>query len=50
MERRADIESCQDAAGPETLRKLAAARDRRLVIGFERGPKKAPKRDLVVFG
>jgi hypothetical protein len=35
---------------PETLRKLATALDMRLVIGFERGPKNAPKRDLVVFG
>lgn len=44
------IESGQHAATPETLRKLATALDRRLVIGFERGPKKTPKRDLVVFG
>jgi len=44
------IESGQHAATPETLRKLATALDRRLVIGFERGPKKTPERDLVVFG
>ena len=44
------IESGHHAATPETLRKLATALDMRLVIGFERGPTKTPKRDLVVFG
>lgn len=44
------LESGQHTATPETLRKLATALDMRLVIGFERGPKKAPTRDLVVFG
>ena len=44
------IESGHHAASPETLRKLATALDMRLVIGFERGRRKAPKRDLVVFG
>ena len=44
------IESGQHTATPETLRKLAAALDMRLVIGFEHGPKKNPERDLIVFG
>src|SRR5438105_1709667 len=43
------LESGRHAASSETLRKLALALDMRLVIGFERGSKQAPKRDLVTF-
>ena len=41
------IESGQHPTSVRTLKRLAEALEMRLVIGFEHGPGKRPKRDLV---
>ena len=43
------MESGQHPTKPETLRRLAAALELRLVIGFESGPKERPTRELITL-
>lgn len=43
------IESGQHATSPQTVKKLADAFGARAVLGFEFGPAKHPKRELVVL-
>ena len=43
------MESGQHPTKPETLRRLAAALEMRLVIGFESGPKERPTRELITL-
>ena len=43
------MESGQHPTKPETLRRLAAALEMRLVIGFESGPEERPTRELITL-
>jgi hypothetical protein len=43
------MESRQHPTKPETLRRLAAALELRLVVGFESGPKERPTRELITL-